>query len=80
MSVPSGYSLIPISWTPAMPDALYEVNVTFFGPAGSVAANPWYAVVNDASKTVNGCQIMVFDVPVTGAWFITWTVTDLSTV
>lgn len=59
---PAGDSVLPIVWTPAMPDTNYAVIVTYYGP--NVAAGQYYgARVVDSSRTVNGCQIRLDNTP-----------------
>jgi hypothetical protein len=74
LAVPAGDSVMPISWSPAMPDADYEVRGTYYGTNVAVAAFYNFRVI-DGSRTVNGCQIRFDNTP--AATKFAWTVEAL---
>jgi hypothetical protein len=59
---PAGDSVMPIVWSPAMPDTNYSVLIIFYGPNTPAAQFYGYRVV-DASRTVDGCQVRLDNVP-----------------
>jgi len=59
---PAGDSVMPLVWSPAMPDTNYSVTVTYYGP--NIAVGVFYAArVVDGSRTVDGCQIRLDNTP-----------------
>lgn len=74
IAVVVGDSALAITWSPALPDTNYEVNVTFYGPNVAVAVFYAFRVV-DGSRTVNSCQLRLDNVPINTK--IAWTVTAL---
>lgn len=75
ISAVTGDSTVSATWTPAMPDADYAVQVTFYGPATAGSTN-WSFCVVESSRTVDGCNIRLANVPAN--FFYSWVVTDLS--
>jgi hypothetical protein len=71
IAMPTGDSVLPISWAPAMPDTNYEVRLTYYGANIAVAAYYAFRVV-DGSRTVNSCQIRLDNTPANTkiAWVI----------
>lgn len=74
IAVVAGDSALAISWSPALPDTNYSVQVTFFGANVAVPVVYAYRVV-DGSRTVNSCQLRLDNVPANSK--ITWVVTAL---
>ena len=71
LAISTGDSTLAISWSPAMPDADYEVRGTYYG--ANVAAAAYYAFrVVDGSRTVNGCTIRFDNTPASTkfAWVV----------
>lgn len=62
IAVTVGDSTLNISWSPAMPDANYEVRGTYYGANVAVAAFYNFRVI-DGSRTVNGCQLRFDNTP-----------------
>lgn len=73
VSIPTGDSLMPISWSPAMPDDKYFPQVAFYGPSATTGNYSWCVV--DATRTVDGCQIRFNNIPAN--FKAAWVVTDL---
>jgi len=76
ITVPTGDSTLPISWSPEMPSTNYEVRVVFYGVATSAGDTFCYRVV-DGSQTVSGCQIRLLNLTA-NTTKISWVVEDLS--
>lgn len=80
----SGSSLIPIAasgdttavitFSPDMPNANYQVNVTIHGPSGAANGPDW--IVVDGTRTVNQCQLRFLNTPA-GAWSFSFEVVAL---
>lgn len=70
----SGDSTVSITWNPPMPDTLYTVMLSFFGPVTAGSTN-WSWCVVDGSQTENGCQLRLANVPAN--FNFTWVVQDL---
>jgi len=73
-SIPTGDSLLSLTWSPAMPDDKYFVQVAFYGPAATTGNYSWAVV--DTSRTVDGCQIRLNNIPAN--FKLAWVVTDLT--
>jgi len=74
IAVPVGDSALAITWSPALPDTNYSVDVTFYGPNIAVAVFYAFRVV-DGTRTVNSCQLRLDNVPANTK--IAWEVTAL---
>ena len=74
LAVTAGDSTLNISWSPAMPDANYEVRGTYYGTNVAVAAFYNFRVI-DGSRTVNGCQLRFDNTPASTKF--AWTVEAL---
>jgi hypothetical protein len=72
----AGGSLIPITWSPVMPNVNYEVNVTFFCPDDAAPAPPTIVGVVTDSRTVSGCVLRFMYVP-DNTWEFAYSVTAL---
>lgn len=77
LTIPTGDSTLPISWSPPMPDTNYEVRVTFFGLATS-AGDAFSFRVIDGSITTSGCQIRLLNITA-NTTKISWVVEQLLT-
>lgn len=62
LAITAGDSTLNISWSPAMPDADYEIRGTYYGTNVAVAAFYNFRVI-DGSRTVNGCQLRFDNTP-----------------
>jgi hypothetical protein len=69
--IPDGDSAMPISWSPAMPDANYAVIGTYSGTSAYPATFFAYHV-EDGTRTVNGCTIRLNNTPANFkfSWFV----------
>lgn len=60
ITVPTGDSTVPISWSPSFVDTTYEVRVVFYGSAANSGAAFSYRVI-DGSMAVDGCQVKLLN-------------------
>lgn len=60
--VASGDSVLPISWSVAMPNTNYEVRLTFYGTNAAVAVFYAFRVI-DGTRTTTGCSLRLDNVP-----------------
>lgn len=60
VTVPTGDSTLPISWTPALQSTSYEVRITFYGNNTGAGASFAYRVV-DGSQTTSGVQVRLLN-------------------
>lgn len=61
VALAAGDSVVPFTWTPALPDTNYEVRCCVFGPAASGASYCWH--VQDASRTTSSVSVRFSNVP-----------------
>lgn len=62
IAITTGDSSFNITWSPAMPDADYEVRGTYYGTTAYPAAFFGFHV-EDGTRTVNGCTIRLSNTP-----------------
>ena len=63
IAVPTGDSIMPLTWTPDMPNTNYECRVTFYSPNTAHPSAYYGFRVVDSSRTVGGCQILLDNMP-----------------
>lgn len=76
VSIPTGDSAMPITFSPAMPDGNYEVRGTYYGTA-AYPAQAFSFHVEDGSRTENGCTIRLNNTPAN--FKFAWVVEALAT-
>lgn len=74
--VADGDSVLPISWSVAMPNTNYEVRLTYYGANLAVAAFYAFRVI-DGTRTTTGCSLRLDNTPANTK--IVWVVQALPT-
>lgn len=60
ITVPTGDSTLPISWSPSLPSTSYEVRVVFYGSSANSGAAFSYRVI-DGTQSVDGVQVKLLN-------------------
>lgn len=74
VALPAGDSAQVISWTPALPNTLYNVSITFVGTAVYPSAYYGFHVVN-GTQTTTSVQLRFNNIP--SSWAFTYVVDEL---
>lgn len=71
----TGDSTGSVTFAPDMPSVNYGVNFTIHGPATATTGPDIFVV--DGSRAVNGFQVRIVNVPVTGSWYYSYEAVEL---
>lgn len=72
----AGDNSYALTWSPDLSSVNYDVSITIHGP-GNATASPLVPIVVTGSRTVAGVQVRFLNVPATGSWAFSYSVTAL---